>query len=406
MPAHLSDESLRRMVSDNIKKGLPHLRRGGELFFDRLDSWNWLYDHEPRFFEADYRALEEKRRRFFVREGKRIRSRQTWQRYRVQYLYRIFPEGFRPGQQLRIFVPFPIPRENHQQDIRLLSCKPADMEGNFASTLGYFYGYNFAAAAMDRPWDFGYCCELSVREQGEEEGGKRSPLTETERRRYLELEPGLLEQPEVVRFRGKLRETGAADDEGRARAIYEALAGHKRFKKTKDRSQNLTYSTVAVLREEGGHCTTLSRAFISLCRAEGLAAREVTGALIGYPAGERRYAMQGYGEPLFGHTWAEVFVEGRGWVPVEFHGVVIGEQAMTGDNVTEPQLRALVRENGPPYRDYYFGHVDNQRLVCSNSVKYIPPCLVENADYPPGAPQRWQSPPDLRFECRLEVECL
>ena len=403
-PETLSKEDLRDILRENINRDLPHRWQDGKLYFDHLDSWNWLYDHEPRFFEADYRALEGKRRRFFVQEGQKIRSRSAWQRYRVNYRFRLLPQGLHPGQRVKLFLPYPITRENHQEDVHLLSAKPVEMGDCFAPSLGFFYGQTFTIDEVDEPRDFGYVCELRVREQSMD-GGVVIP-SEKENHHYLELEPGLLERPEVVKFRQAMRGWEGENDEERARAIYQVLVHSKRFKKTKDRTQNQTYSTVAVLNDEGGHCITLSRAFIALCRAEGIPAREVTGALIGYPLGENRYAMRNYGEGIFGHTWVEIFLESRGWVPVEFHGIVIGERAMTEKNVKDPAVRALIKENSAKFFDYYFGHVDNQRLICSNSVKRIPECLVEQLEFSPGDRKRWQRPEDLKFECSLNVECI
>jgi len=405
-PETLSRDTLRRILREDVKLGLPHRRQGQELLFDRLDSWNWLYDHEPRFFEADYWALEEKRRRFFVAEGAGIKSRSPWQRYRVRYRFRLYPQGINPGQQVKLFLPYPIPRDDQQKDIRLLSLAPAEMEDCFTPTLGFFYGYTFAADRGEGPWNFTYLCELSVREQSVNPGRDQAELPDRERQRYLELEPGLLNKPEVVKFRQEQNLRDESDDEERARAIYQALVQSKRFKKTKDPTRNLTYSTVAVLNDAGGHCITLSRGFMALCRAEGIPAREVSGALIGYPVGKDRYAMKSYGESIFGHTWVEIFLHGRGWMPVEFHGIVIGEGSMTDDNVKDPELKVRIQENSAKYFDYYFGHVDNQRLICSNSVKRIPECAVENPERLLGDRKRWQRPENMTFECQLQVECI
>ena len=404
-PESLSQEKLRRILRQGLAHGLPHVWKEGRLFFDQLDSWNWLYDREPRFFEADYRALEQKRQRFFSRNNGAIRSRSEWQPYRVRYTFCFTASGLPPGQRVKLFLPYPAPRAGHQKRIHLLSATPADMENCFAPHLGFFYGYTFRVDGKSEGREYGYACEVDVREQKEGEGAVAGP-GEWERRKFLELPAGLLDKPEVVRFRRELDENTGKEKEERARAIYRRLVGATRFKKTKDLTQSLTYSAVSVLRDNVGHCITLSRAFMALCRAEGIPAREVSGALIGYPNGKDRYLQKNYGEPVFGHTWAEIFLDDRGWVPVEFHGIVIGAGSMTRDNVRDPGLRRSIEGQSADYLDYYFGRVDNQRLICSNSVKKIPPFLVENAEYPPGHRQRWERSDDPGYECRLEVECI
>lgn len=399
-PASLPPPILRACLRTGIRRGLPHQVQAGKRYYDRSDSWNWLYDHDPRFFGTDYRAAEEKRQRVFAQRQGRLAQRVPQGRYRVDYTYRLEVHPALAGNQVKLFLPYPIPRLGQQEEIRLLRWTPDALKPNWAPSLGFFYGYTFSAEG-EGPWEFGYTCELVVREQqGLEASG--SALSAEERRRYLELEPGLLREPQIARFRSACPLGGTAEQ--RARCIYEYLAGNKRFKKTKDRTHNLTYSTVAVLQDSGGHCITLTQAMVALCRAEGIPAREAAGALFGHPVGEGRYATRTWGEPIFGHTWAEIHLEGKGWVPVEFHSIAIAEQAMTGKNVDDPGLRSLIRANTPLYREYYFGNLDHQRLICSNSVKRIPQCLVENPEEPVGSRKRWQVVEDLPFACTLQVE--
>ena len=403
-PGSLTRADVKELLQEGVKRGLPHQWRGQHLFFDRLDSWNWLYDREPRFFAADYWALEKKRRRFFVHSNRRLQAQSEWQRYRVRYQYRIFPEGLEAGRRAKIFLPYPISEKN-QDKISLIACKPGEMERHFAPALGFFYGYSFRVDALDKPLEFAYECDLEVREHRVGAEQEQVWLSAGERETYLELEPRFLEIPEVVQFRRRLGRMGGATVEMRAQGIYESIIQTKRFKKTRERVQNLINSTLSVLRDSGGHCISLSQAFIALCRAEGIPARERAGALIGYPTGAGGYSMKTYREPVFGHTWAEFFLDGRGWIPVEFHGVVIAKGAMTEANVQDPELRIRILENTPKYQQYYFGGLDNQRLYCSNSVKRIPHCLIEQPEYASGDKRRWHAPPDLRFECELQVAC-
>ena len=128
--------------------------------------------------------------------------------------------------------------------------------------------------------------------------------------------------------------------------------------------------------------------------------------MIGYPLEDTVYMARSYNEPLFGHTWAEIFVKGKGWIPVEFHSIVISKNAMTGNNVKDPQLEKTITRNTQKYQDYYFGHVDNQRVICSNSVKRIPQCLTEGQVSPHRRNRGWIIPDDISYECQLEMECI
>ena len=111
-----------------------------------------------------------------------------------------------------------------------------------------------------------------------------------------------------------------------------------------------------------------------------------------------------YKEMLFGHTWAEFFTEEYGWVPVEFHGIVIGEPAVTQDNLREVQIHKLIQSNHKLYHEFYFGNLDGHRVRCSNSVKSIPQLAIKEEavhSYP-----RFSKPSRLGDECHLLMECI
>ena len=57
----LSDEQVEEMLENGRKRQIPHEVRPDGIWYDRLDSWNWLYDNDPRFFACDYEAREEMR---------------------------------------------------------------------------------------------------------------------------------------------------------------------------------------------------------------------------------------------------------------------------------------------------------------------------------------------------------
>jgi hypothetical protein len=55
----------------------------------------------------------------------------------------------------------------------------------------------------------------------------------------------------------------------------------------------------------GGHCTDINSTFVALCRANGIAAREMFGIRLGNP---------GQDATSFQHCWAEFYLPGTGWV--------------------------------------------------------------------------------------------
>lgn len=87
--------------------------------------------------------------------------------------------------------------------------------------------------------------------------------------------------------------------EGRAAAL--TLWIHKNFKYALGAGGG---TADQILDEKKGDCTEFSKTLVLLARAQGLAARQVSGV-----------ALSSDSPPSFGyHAWAEVFVPGRGWV--------------------------------------------------------------------------------------------
>ncbi|MBT5874524.1 MAG: hypothetical protein HOH43_13985 [Candidatus Latescibacteria bacterium] len=411
-PTQLSGAVIQKMLLRNLRRGLPHRWVGDSLVFDRVDSWNWLYENEPIFFEADYRALELKRHAFHRMDREKVVSRNRWQRYRLRYRLTLDPLGpggkpaFKAGQRLKVFLPIPVDRPGHQRGVNILQTTPSALTEQVAHGLGFIYGAIVTIEDPSLPLTIGYDAEVNVRAIGDEQAVRRDELSGRERTHRLQVDESILHLPEVLKFRAELDRAPDDSDEATARAIYRALATTRRFGKTHDRTQSPKYCTSLVLRSERGHCTTLARTFATLCRAEGIPTREVHGALIGYPLDEKTYLHASRNEPLFGHTWVEIFLSEKGWVPVEFHGIVIGQQAMTGRNVRDRRLRRQIEANTEPYLDYYFGHLDHQRILCSPSVKRMHTLLLEHPEERETMRGPWRSAPELRYDNSLRVDCL
>ena len=85
-----------------------------------------------------------------------------------------------------------------------------------------------------------------------------------------------------------------------------------------------------LLEKGNGECGDYSALFIALSRAKGIPARPV----VGY------WAVSGNDQT---HVWAEFYLEGIGWIPVD---ATIGQQSAAK-------------------RAYYFGNMDNQRVILS-----------------------------------------
>jgi transglutaminase-like putative cysteine protease len=94
-----------------------------------------------------------------------------------------------------------------------------------------------------------------------------------------------------------------------------------------------------------GDCGSQSQYFAALCRSLGIPAR--------VPAG---YQMINPGTGDI-HVWAEYYLEGYGWIPVD---VTVAEGAEWSYNATADERHR--------YKEYFFGSLDPNRYIIQNDV--------------------------------------
>ena len=399
----LNDEQIEEMLENGCNHQMPHEVRPDGIWYDRFDSWNWLYDNDARFFARDYEAREEMRSFFITKKNGALHPAMDRQRLQLTYTFTLSAIED-ATHNMRVFLPYPIATD-FQTDIKLLSCHPTEMQEHFLPHAGFFYG---CPAVCDfssgEAYTFSYVCELTVYSRVMGTTGITQTLTPEQFECYTIVDESLVEHPLVRRCWEDVGMDEGTSDLEKARLLYDYLAKNKHFKKTKDTCQCYKCSTLKALTDDGGHCITLARAFIALCRLQNIPAREQTGAIAVNPLGPNQYENWTYNEGVFGHTWAEVFIADFGWVPVEFHGISIGTPALTEANVQNEVLRHKVMENSDPYFDFFFGHLDCFHVVCSNAVKEMPPAVVyEETDN--GLPHIHR-PDALREEYRLVFGCI
>lgn len=102
----------------------------------------------------------------------------------------------------------------------------------------------------------------------------------------------------------------------------------------------------ALLEKPGGKCTDISSVFIALSRAAGVPAREVFGIRLGKKAEEDITTWQ--------HCWAEFFLPGYGWVPVDPADV---RKAMLVESLKLDDAKTK------EYREYFWGGIDPYRIA-------------------------------------------
>jgi transglutaminase-like putative cysteine protease len=126
---------------------------------------------------------------------------------------------------------------------------------------------------------------------------------------------------------------GKRTDLEKARAIYDYTLATMKYDKSGQGwgRGDILYACDA----KRGNCTDFHAVFIGFCRAVGIPARFA----IGFPLPEKR----GEGEIAGYHCWAEFYLRGYGWVPVD----------------------ASEAWKHPEKRDYFFGAHDENRVQLS-----------------------------------------
>jgi len=179
------------------------------------------------------------------------------------------------------------------------------------------------------------------KEHREEHLMENSTTFPPEVRKYLESEFWLpADDPEIQ----SLADNIVSGKDGilrKARAIYDWTVENTR------RDPNVPGcglgNVEATLASRSGKCADISSVFVALARAAGVPAREVFGLRLSKPG--QTDITDGH------HCWAEFFLPGSGWVPVDPPDV---RKIMLTDNLSLKQAHSFF--------DYYFGSVDQFRI--------------------------------------------
>jgi transglutaminase-like putative cysteine protease len=103
-----------------------------------------------------------------------------------------------------------------------------------------------------------------------------------------------------------------------------------------------------LLNDPGGKCTDINSIFVALAKAAGVPSREVFGIRQGKDSGQDITTWY--------HCWAEFYLPGNGWIPVDPADV---RKMMLKENLT------LSSPKTAEYRDYFWGGIDAYRVKLS-----------------------------------------
>ena len=172
-----------------------------------------------------------------------------------------------------------------------------------------------------------------------------TPLTDAERAHYLEA-TDLLPTDGIVKETADRITAGVDGDEAKARAIYEWVVDYtQRVAATRGCGIGDVASMLAS-GNLGGKCADLNALYVALARASGVPARDLYGIRVA--PSKFGYKSLGAGSEKITksqHCRAEVWLEGRGWVPVDpadVRKVVLEEPP--GENALDSEVVVAARE--------------------------------------------------------------
>ncbi len=235
------------------------------------------------------------------------------------------------AQQLRVWIPLP-PSDGFQEISRLRIESPVAYQIRREAEYGNRYAYlKVDPRRVKTPFELRLHFQVKRREHRvdlAQASAADPPRPELAR---------FLEPDRLVPINGIIAELAEQQTQGlqkpieKARAVYDYVVSTMRYEKTGEgwgRGDAIYACTV-----RKGNCTDFHSLFIGMMRAAGIPARFE----IGFPLPLDRHSgpIPGY------HCWAQFYIEGVGWVPVD----------------------ASEAWKNPPQRDYFFGAHDENRVL-------------------------------------------
>ncbi len=252
------------------------------------------------------------------------------------------------SQPARLWLPYPL--SDHYQrieDIRL--------QGNYLDTAVYREPVSGALFVFAQWPEQTAKKQLSFEFKVHARERKITNLVDTGEPVPVEVQPYLRTDDwvptggEVAKIAGQLK-TGRNGVLEKARAAYDwVVENTTRDPNIRGCGTGIVERTLA---KRSGKCADLSSVFVALARNIGVPAREVFGLRLGKQA--EQDITGGY------HCWAEFYLPGVGWVPVDPSDV---RKKMLADHLSLDEIK--------PLRDYYFGAVDAYRIVLERGGRGI-----------------------------------
>lgn len=259
---------------------------------------------------------------------------------RVKVTFKINLKAPESSKEVRLWVPFPVSDANQTiEDVKI--------SGNY-SYQGIYKEKEFGNSILYAEWKnpmnnrtLSYTFYVRRKELVRKDFPRNEPsFNKKEFERYLT--PTSLSPTS-----GKVKETaenitrGKKTTHAKARAIYDWIVDNM-YRDPKIKGCGIG-EVEKLLENLGGKCGDIHSVYVALARSVGVPAREIFGIRI--PTGKEGDMTMAQ------HCWAEFYLPGYGWVPIDPSDVrkIMLEKKL---NLGEEK----------EYREYYFGAVDENRI--------------------------------------------
>ncbi len=251
------------------------------------------------------------------------------QKYSIEYTVSIKNQGFSPTD-IRLYLP--VPSEwDAQKDLTITQISPEPKSNEADKKSGNVMAYWKLSGTPKKNASENFTLQFSLTayetitnidpaaiQPYKTDSEEYKAYTKAEK--YIEVG-----DPKIIQLADQL----AGDETNpylQAKTFYDYIVKNAHYKLLGKGLNGAKY----LLDTGNGECGDYSALFIALSRAKGIPARPV----VGY------WAISGNDQT---HVWAEFYLEGIGWIPVD---ATIGQQSADKNA-------------------YYFGNMDNQRVVLS-----------------------------------------
>jgi len=244
------------------------------------------------------------------------------------------------SKDVRVWIPYPV--SNSEQDI-----SDVRIEGNFSKS-GVYREKETGNLALYAEWTKpakNRAITLAFNATAKELVRKDFPAVESD----IPVEvQAYLRSTHFIPVDGKVKQIADSITNGKqsisekARAVYQWVV--ENTKRDPEVRGCGTGDVEVVLAKRSGKCADISSVFVSIARAAGVPAREVFGLRLGKQ--EQQDMTSGH------HCWSEFYVPNYGWVPAD-----------SADVRKIMLVKNLDLKGAQHYVDYYFGAVDQYRIV-------------------------------------------